>query len=444
MRRIVLVAIALVVVAKAAVRIGGRGGARQVPRHSKAFARPARAGGWSGPKFDRKEDDAYYDELFPLSSIPREGDESSSESTKGKWSKKPDVVVPPEFRYPRRCPRAPGDLRRYKCQFQINKTRADQEWEEDWGYEVLVPCRLKPGKPRKMWIPFWRFENADQEKVSLEQLLVSLAWAGDVEGLDMLLARGVDPKAKVGQGPSALHCAAFGGNPECVWRLMEAGADIESVTINGSTPLHVAAQKGHLEVVWLLLNSTANVNAADRNGLTPLHAAAQRNEVDCATLLLDHGADVDAKGGEHGHTPLIIASMLGARDTTKLLLNRQANVNLTLTSGDTALHGAASIGDLACMQLLLDRKANPNAANSAGQTPLHGAMENGFVGAASALVFASADILAADNNQTTPLALAKQQGHRSVIEFLERSLAEQRDQEHAAALHDEKPAAEDA
>jgi len=111
-----------------------------------------------------------------------------------------------------------------------------------------------------------------------ESALMLAALKGDLDGMQLLLARG----AQVNQpGWSALHYAATGPAVQAVKLLLERGAEVDAASPNGSTPLMMAAQYGSEDSVTLLLARGAdakrrnqlNLAAADfarRAGREPL------------------------------------------------------------------------------------------------------------------------------------------------------------------------------
>ena len=99
------------------------------------------------------------------------------------------------------------------------------------------------------------------EKKKNEEELCKSSWYGDVEGINHLIASGV--------------------NPNC-----------ERATGSGGSPLHYAVRnKNTIEVIKLLLNAGANPNKVDINGTTPLHRAVQSGQSDMVKMLLEAGAD---------------------------------------------------------------------------------------------------------------------------------------------------------
>lgn len=130
-----------------------------------------------------------------------------------------------------------------------------------------------------------------------------------------------------------------------------------------------------------VINGYKIVDAADSEGHTPLLLCTKRSAASevaheaCETLI-ELGADVNKCNSCNGHTPLIIATAVGAIDIAKLLLAKGADVNAKDSEGDSALLVAikAHSGELA--EEFLRRGADPNVKNSHGETPLDMALYN--------------------------------------------------------------------
>ena len=123
--------------------------------------------------------------------------------------------------------------------------------------------------------------------------------------------------------------------------LLAAGASVAEARINnGRTPLHSAAYFGVTAVIALLLEAGAKVDARDSWGKTPLHEAANNNETGPAIkALLAAGANLEARD-EDGNTPL----------------HRAAKYEEGYVIGDA-------------IEALLDAGASPLARNAEGETP---------------------------------------------------------------------------
>jgi ankyrin len=137
----------------------------------------------------------------------------------------------------------------------------------------------------------------------------------------------------------------------------------------GATPLFAAASAGRLAHVSALLMSrrVQEVNARDVSGTTPLLAAAKMGHVDVLSELLRRGADANA-GGSTGETALhMAASRSGSahlRMMKSLLAHGGVLVDARTQSGDTPLMFAAARCDFQQIQLLLSHGASRQARNS--------------------------------------------------------------------------------
>jgi hypothetical protein len=83
------------------------------------------------------------------------------------------------------------------------------------------------------------------------------------------------------------------------------------------------------------------------------------------------GTDLNAKEPSGGSTPLMIAALVGQTESSKLLIEKGANINAGNNEGSTALLIAAFFCRTETVKLLLAKGANVNAKNIRGETPLH-------------------------------------------------------------------------
>jgi len=139
-------------------------------------------------------------------------------------------------------------------------------------------------------------------------ILVVAASEGNVEGVKVLLGKGANANASVGDIPfrywpaglTALHAAADIGDSRIVKMLLARGANpnarvrsmfgtpdsLELRTLKGLTPLMVAAIRGHAEVVEVLLQGGASL--ADQEitkGRTPRELAEAVGSTHTAWLI---------------------------------------------------------------------------------------------------------------------------------------------------------------
>lgn len=120
-----------------------------------------------------------------------------------------------------------------------------------------------------------------------------------IPAIELLLARGADPKIPSNTGATAVHFATSKGNVDVVKKLLESGASARVKDKRGQLPLHRAAAVGSLPLVRLLLGQgKSSVNATDGDGLTALHHAISEGHGDVAVELMKHGAETGKKDSE--------------------------------------------------------------------------------------------------------------------------------------------------
>lgn len=186
---------------------------------------------------------------------------------------------------------------------------------------------------------------------------------GDVAAVAALL--GDDPSAvntRGRMGATPLHAAAAQGALGVVELLLAKGADPRARRDDGDTPLHRAAGAA---VAELLIRFARDGRPDQRNDLqqTPLHTCTD-DEV--AEVLLRHGASLTARDFA-GATPLGDAGAAKAR----VLLNAGAEVDARDHGGRTALHRAVARDDAEVVELLLAAGADPALRDVGGESPVH-------------------------------------------------------------------------
>lgn len=139
---------------------------------------------------------------------------------------------------------------------------------------------------------------------------------------------------------TALHLAADEGNVECVNLLLAKGANTKIKNHRGVTPLHLAARTSSLECVEsLLCNGNANPNAEDFDKRTPLHAAIGRSNTSIQIIesLVMWGADINHKD-VFGFTALHLAALEGFNECVDTLIYFGADVTTKSRKGTSALN----------------------------------------------------------------------------------------------------------
>ena len=218
----------------------------------------------------------------------------------------------------------------------------------------------------------------------------ALHWAvhrNDAGLVDLLIAAGADVAAANRYGVQPISLAAENGNAAILEALLDAGADPNATLPEGETVLMTAARTGDAASVRALLVRGADPNARDRfRGQTALMWAASRNNADAVHALAELGADLHARtestsrapNGNRlfyappptGFTALTFAVRGGHIDAMRVLLAAGADVNDTLSDGQSALVVAVANANWELADYMLDRGADPNLAG-AGWNALH-------------------------------------------------------------------------
>lgn len=146
--------------------------------------------------------------------------------------------------------------------------------------------------------------------------------------------------------------------------------------------------------------------------------AAMDGDLKTVQMLLADGVDINIKITADGGNALLIASYYGHTDIVKLLLEREADVNVKNTDGVSALRMASQEGHTDIVKLLLERGADVNIKSTNGVTALMKASQNGHTDIVKLLLERGADV-AATGVEWTALKLAKRMGHTEIVQLLE-------------------------
>ncbi|XP_039004311.1 putative E3 ubiquitin-protein ligase XBAT31 [Hibiscus syriacus] len=198
---------------------------------------------------------------------------------------------------------------------------------------------------------------------------------GQIEILNMLLEKSVNPDVVNRQKQTPLMLAAMHGKISRVKKLIEAGANILKFdSIHGRTCLHYAAYYGHSDCLQAILSAAQSspvaaswgyarfVNLRDAKGATPLHLAARQRRPECVHILLDNGALACASTSGYvcpGSTPLHLAARGGSLDCVRKLLAWGADRLQRDASGRIPYVVALKHKHGACAALLNPSSAEP-------------------------------------------------------------------------------------
>lgn len=141
---------------------------------------------------------------------------------------------------------------------------------------------------------------------------------------------------------------------------------IPNVKAQESSIFDVARNGTLMEVKALTKNNPDIINNLSKEGYSVLTLACYYSNNDVASYLIEHVKDINSKSG-YG-TPLMAATVKKNRYLVKLLLEKNANPNLTDQNNSTALHFSVIFNQQEIIELLMKYKANPNNKDNRGNT----------------------------------------------------------------------------
>lgn len=155
---------------------------------------------------------------------------------------------------------------------------------------------------------------------------------------EALLSAGADLEADGHTDARGLHytalmAAACSGDLEMVELLLAKGAKIDRASNNGDTALMTTAKYEHPEILKLLIAKGANVNAAGPKGHTALIYATYNGRLENMKLLLAAGADPMATAtdsdipGAPRYDAATLARQQNHPEALALILDAQAKAN---------------------------------------------------------------------------------------------------------------------
>jgi ankyrin repeat protein len=184
-------------------------------------------------------------------------------------------------------------------------------------------------------------EPREPQTFTLEQRLRDAVERGDRATIEKALERGADLGSKDELGRTVVLLAThFAGDLELVKWLQAKGAPLDVPDVNGRTALHFAAEDGRLDLVRWLVEQGAEVDRRDGQKRTALFLAAVNARDDVVAFLADRRATIDVQD-QFGDTPLMLACAKGLDSTAALLLARGADPTLRDQEGRTASERAA-------------------------------------------------------------------------------------------------------
>jgi ankyrin repeat protein len=160
-----------------------------------------------------------------------------------------------------------------------------------------------------------------------------------------------------------------------------------------------------------------------QEGYTGLMCAAEGGHSDTVRLLIERNANLELTTNAGGFTALLLACKNGHNAVIRILVNAGANVETSdLAYGCSSLLWSVQAASVESVRLLCERGADLEARSRFGMTALMYAVEAGQVEKAKVLLAFGADPKAKDSRGNTPISKAKAKGFKTIQSVLEQGL----------------------
>jgi len=220
---------------------------------------------------------------------------------------------------------------------------------------------------------------------------------------------------------SALHYASEDSNLEFVEYLVGKGMDPLEKDDFGQISLHYAAEGGKEEnVEYLLQLNPEIIDCKDKRGRTALHLAAKKGETKVVQCFIESGADLEIRD-TYGRTALHFhEDSVGHLECAKLLVAAKPSLLEAKTNRDeSVLHFASQFSDLDVVKYFVEKGVNPKDRDKKGRNALHWAAKWGKVENAKYLLEISRDLInEVDNEGNCALHIAAGRGRLEMVKFL--------------------------
>uniref|UniRef100_A0A6G1S7Z7 Kinase D-interacting substrate n=1 Tax=Aceria tosichella TaxID=561515 RepID=A0A6G1S7Z7_9ACAR len=248
--------------------------------------------------------------------------------------------------------------------------------------------------------------------------LMYASYYGHVESVKLLLDAGAFVNVFDMDHLSSLIWASGRGHLEVVRLLLKFGAKVDACDKYGTTPLIWACRKGHNEVVECLLQAGANVNATGMFGWSALLTTVRGNYLETTKILLRHECVNVNTCDSQRLSPLMIASKDGLVDIAKLLIEKDAFVNLSDRYGHTALIHATKSGHVEIVEVLIKAKADIDHIGFDKKSATFWSVEKGYIEVTRALLKMNPNLEIITNEGETCLIRAVKLRRYDIISLL--------------------------
>lgn len=280
-------------------------------------------------------------------------------------------------------------------------------------YQTLMPGAISSGDLNKVNDLLARGINPEARDANGNTGLMLASMQKNPDIVAKFLTLKVDVKAVNNNNDSALMLAARQGSADIVNQLLKAGADVNAVNTQQENALLIAAKNGKSDVV-ALLTATQNPNLIDKSGNSALYYATGRgDDASVAALLAIPNIDVTMPGSD-GRSLLVVASAGSFTKVVQLLVDtKKVKLEDQDQTGRTSLFLATSNNKGDIVDILTKAGADVNTRGPGAKPALIVASEKGYLPIVKSLVAAGADVNATDGLNNTALSVAIDQGKKT-------------------------------
>ena len=176
---------------------------------------------------------------------------------------------------------------------------------------------------------------------------------------DFLVKKGADLNVKSSSGFYLLHHLVFSDNINMIRYIMDFPINVNvKAEESEQTPLLLAVRYRDKKIVQVLLENGGDLNSTNITGCNPLITAVNDNKIEIVELLLEFGANVNQRNPLSNLAPIHYSVREGFVEITKLLLVNGANANAQEPNCVTPIMIASHRGNFAMTKLLIDYDAD--------------------------------------------------------------------------------------
>ncbi|MCM1323789.1 MAG: ankyrin repeat domain-containing protein [Acetobacter sp.] len=217
--------------------------------------------------------------------------------------------------------------------------------------------------------------NTPRSKGKKETMLMVAVYSGNLEMVDLLLAKGADVNVSGGRGDTVFDMLPMQGDKRLVMakKLIDAGAEQVPEEFAGRTDLMWAISLKDKDEVQRLIATGVDLDAKDASDRFVWEYALVCEDKEILQTLVASGMDVNNTFNAAGKNFLMQALYLGNNETAKFLLENGANVNVETQTGVCAGYTPLFFAqNPEIIQLMVEMGADVNHCAKDGRVPMMG------------------------------------------------------------------------